>query len=308
LKTSPMRFAYRFFLFSVLTMGLLPARAQELQCEVRINTERVQITDRQIISDMERAIFDFMNSRRWTNDVYRPEERIRCKLFITLQEVPQVGSYKAIVQLVSQRPVFGTGYETPLLSVVDKNWEFDYLPSQPLQFSENSFTSTLSSLLSFYAYIIIGMDRDSFVRLGGSPYYDKAVQILTNTVAQAGGNPGWQAFDDTRARYWLLTNLQDPQLEPFRVAIYQYFRLGLDRFAEKPEEGRAAITDALKGIQQVATLRPGTAIVRAFFEAKADELANIYKNDPKRDEKQLAYTILTEIDAPNTQKYQVLAR
>ncbi len=289
-------------------IAVLPARAQELQCEVRLNTDRVQITDRQIINDMERAMSDFMNTRRWTSDVVRPEERIKCKIYVTLQEVPQVGTYKAIVQVASQRPVFGTGYETPLLSVVDKGWEFDYLPSQPLQFAENSYTSTLSSLLSFYAYMIIGMDHDSFQRLGGSPYYDRALQILTNTSSQVGNNPGWSSRDDTRARYWLLTNVQDPQLEPFRVALYQYFRLGLDRFAEKPEEARAAIVLGLQGIRDAANRRPGTAIVRAFFEAKADELTNIFKNDPKRDEKAAMYTLLTEVDASNTQKYQVLAK
>ena len=301
-----MRFIFLFCCLALLRP--LAARAQELQCEVRLNTDRVQITDRQLITDMERAIADFMNTRRWTNDVVRPEERIKCRMFITLQEVPQVGSYKAIVQILAQRPVFGTGYETPLLSVVDKNWEFDYLPSQPLQFAENSFTSTLSSLLSFYAYVIIGMDHDSFQRLGGSAYYDRAQQILTNTAAQAAGNPGWKSFDDTRARYWLLTNLQDPQLEPFRVALYQYFRLGLDQYAEKPEDARAAIAEGLRGIRQVANLRPGTAIVRAFFEAKADEIANVFKTDPKRDRKNELFTLLTEIDAPNTQKYQILAR
>ncbi len=302
-----MRFAA---LLAVLLLLLpkAPLRAQEIQCEVRLNSERVQITDRQLLTDMERAMADFLNTRRWTSDVVRPEERIKCKLLVTLQEVPQVGTYKAIVQLQAQRPVFGTGYETPLMSIVDKGWEFDYLPSQPLQFAENSYTSTLSSLLSFYAYMIIGLDHDSFQRLGGSPYYDRALQIMTNTSAQAGGNPGWTSRDDTRARYWLLTNLQDPQLEPFRVALYQYYRLGLDRFAEKPEEARASIALGLQGIQQAVNLRPGNAIVRAFFETKSDEITNVFKNDPKRDQKAAMLTLLTEIDAPNTQKYQILAR
>ena len=302
----PMRFTFLLTLWS--SLALRPACAQEIQCEVRLNSERVQITDRQLLSDMERAMADFLNTRRWTNDVVRPEERIRCKMLVTLQDVPQVGSYKAIVQIQAQRPVFGTGYDTPLLSVVDKSWEFDYLPSQPLQFAENSYTSTLSSLLSFYAYMIIGMDHDSFQRLGGSPYYDRALQILTNTSSQASGNPGWSSRDDTRARYWLLTNVIDPQLEPFRVAIYQYFRLGLDRFAEKPEEARAAVVLGLQGIQQVVNLRPGSALIRAFFEAKADEITNVFKGDPKREQKAAMFTLLTEIDAPNTQKYQVLAR
>ena len=284
-----------------------PARAQELQCEVRINSERVQITDRQILSDMERAMADFLNTRRWTNDVVRPEERIKCKMVVTLQQAV-TGSYQAIVQIQAVRPVFGTGYETPLLSVVDKNWEYEYLPSQPMQYAENSYTSTLASLLSFYAYMIIGIDHDSFQRLGGSPYYDRALQVMNNTSAQAAGNPGWTSRDDTRARYWLLTNMQDPQFEPFRGALYQYYRLGLDRFAEKPADARAAIVQALQGIQQVVNVRPGSALVRAFFETKADEIANVFKSDPKTDQKAAMFTLLTEIDAPNTQKYQVLTR
>lgn len=296
------------FAFVLLSAGFTrAAHAQELQVEVRLNSERVQVTDRQLLNDMERAMAEFLNTRRWTNDVVRPEERIRCKMLVTLQEAVN-GSYKAIVQIQATRPVFGTGYETPLLNVVDKNWEFEFLPSQPLQFAENSFTTTLSSLLSFYAYMIIGMDHDSFQRLGGSPYYDRALQIVNNTAAQASGNPGWSSRDDTRARYWLLTSAQDPQLEPFRVALYQYYRLGLDRFAEKPEEARTAIVQALRGIQQAVNVRPGTAIVRAFFETKADEIANVFKSDPKRDQKAAMFSLLTEIDAPNTQKYQVLAR
>lgn len=291
--------------FALISFG---TRAQELQCQLTINSERVQITDRQLLQDMERAMNDFMNTRRWTSDAYRPEERIKVKIVVTLQEVPQVGVYKAIVQVVSTRPVFGTGYETVLLSAVDKQWEFEYLPSQPLQYSENSYTSTLASLLSFYAYIVIGMDQDSFARLGGSPYYDRALQIATNTAAQAANNPGWNSFGDTRARYFLLTNLQDPQLEGMRTGAYQYYRLGLDRFAEKPEEGRAAIYKALQDVQKSVQARPGTALVRAFFEAKSDELANVFKNDPKRDQKAAVYTLLTDIDAPNSQKYQVLAR
>ena len=286
-------------------LGYLPLRAQELQCDVVVNGEQVQITDRRILTDLRNAVSNFMNNQRWTNDTYKPEERIKCRMLITLIEVPQIGTYKAIAQVVVSRPVYGTGYETPLVSLVDKSWAFDYTEAQPLQFSENTFTSSLASLLSFYAYAIIGMDRDSFTRLGGSPFYDRALQIQNNASSQAPNPAGWAAGDDTRSRYWILNNLQDPQMQGYREAQYLYYRQGMDIFIQQPEEARKNILQAVKNIQGITQIRPGAAILRSFFETKADELVSVFKgaNPP---EKQAVYTMLSQIDPTNIAKYQVI--
>lgn len=297
---------YKYFVIGwVLWVSSLPLRAQELQCDVIINSDQVQIQDRRVFTDMRNAVSNFMNNQRWSNDTYRPEERIKCRMLITITQVPQIGSYNAIVQVVTSRPVYGTGYETPLLSLVDRSWAFDYIEAQPLQFSENTFTSNLAALLSFYGYLIVGMDRDSFVRLGGSPFYDKALQILNNAATQAPNTTGWKSADDTRSRYWLLNNLQDPQLEGYRVAQYLYYRQGMDIFIQQPEEARKNMVEAIKNIQQVFQIRPGAPILRSFFETKAEEIVAVFKgaNPP---EKQAVYAMLSQIDPTNITKYQAI--
>ncbi|AIZ63354.1 hypothetical protein PK28_05950 [Hymenobacter sp. DG25B] len=280
------------------------ATAQELNCEVRVSTENVTIADRQLVSQMEKDISQFLNKRRWTNETYRPEERINCKLFIGIQAIPQSGTYQATARIISSRPVYGTGYETNLLTFADKGWVFNYSPQNPLDYSETSFVSNLSSLLSFYAYIVIGMDHDSFARMGGSPYYDVARQIVANAASQTLENDkGWKDTE-SRNRYWLLNNLQDPQLEACRTALYAYYRQGLDIFIEKPKDARASMVSALQGIQQAAQRRPGTLLIRAFFDAKADEIANVFRTSQEQEQKATVVTMLTEIDPTNSAKYQ----
>jgi hypothetical protein len=284
-------------------LTLVSAQAQELQCEVVINSDQIQATDKRVFAEMRTAIDNFINNRRWTTDVYKAEERIRCRMLVTITQMPQIGNYTAVVQVVSNRPIYGTGYETPLLSFIDKNWTFEYMEAQPLQFSDNTYTSSLASLLSFYAYMIIGMDRDSFARLGGSPFYDRALLVVNNVAAQGQNNPGWKAFEDNRNRYWLLNNLQDPQMEGFRAGLYLYYRQGLDIFIQEPDKARANMLEAIKNIQRVAQLKPGAAVIRAFFESKSDEIVSVFRGAPPTD-KQNVLAVLSEIDPTNLTKYQ----
>jgi hypothetical protein len=302
----------RKYLFSgfagIFMLMAFSLQAQELLCDVVVNSDQVQQTsDKSIFMNMQREIYEFLNNRRWTNDSYKVDERIRCKLLITVTERSATGECKANVQIVSSRPVYGTGYETTVLSFVDKNWAFLYNQAVPLQYSENSFTSHLSSLLAFYAYVIIGMDNDSFSPKGGSAAYDRAIQEMNNVLAQGQGNPGWRAFEDTRNRYWLLTNLMDPQMEPVRTAIYSYHRLGLDLMGTNPGEARKGALEALKNIQKVNQTRPGAALTRSFFDAKAYEIVQFLKGaDPA--EKQSAYTMLSEVDPTNINRYQTMLK
>ncbi|MDQ4141930.1 MAG: DUF4835 family protein [Bacteroidota bacterium] len=296
---------YVFTLALSFLIAYSSVSAQELNCEVIINDDQVSVTDKRVFRDMQRDISNFLNNQRWTSTLYKPEERIQARMLITITSVPTIGNYTATVQVLSARPVYGTGFETTMLSFFDKDWVFEYTDAQPLQFSENSYTSHLASLLTFYAYLIIGLDNDSFSSLGGSAMYDRATNVLNNVVAQNLNAPGWKAFEDTRNRYWLLTNLQDPQIEPFRTAVYNYFRQGMDIFIQKPADARTNILKAIKSIQQVAQRRPGTAIIRSFFDAKSDEIVNVFKGGAAGD-KQAVYAILSELDPTNITKYQVL--
>ncbi|MHC2990102.1 hypothetical protein OB13_00280 [Pontibacter sp. HJ8] len=283
----------------------LGAKAQELQCDVVVNSEQVAYADRQLFTEMQNRIFEFMNSRRWTNQTYQVEERIKCRILINLTEMPEIGTFRANVQVVSVRPAHGTGYESTLFSFVDKDWLFQFTEAQPLDFAENNFSSNLSSMLAYYAYMIIGMDNDSFGRLGGTPAFDRARSILNLAASQNSVYPGWRPFEGNRNRYWMIDNMQDPQFVPFREGLYTMHRQGIDLMIQDPEKARKATLAVLKDIQKLSQQKPGAAILRSFFDAKSDELINIFKTAAPAD-KQAAYTLLTQVDPTNNAKYEVL--
>lgn len=291
-KKSLLIIVFSFFSYSIL--------AQEINCNVTINAQNIQISDRSIFQDMENAFEQFLNNRRWTNEVFRPEERIRCNMVLTMETMPNIGSFTASLQIQVLRPVYGTNYETVVFNFADRNWQFDYTESLPLEFNENTFNTNLTSMLGFYAYIILGYDYDSFSRLGGSPFFDRAFNVVIN--AQQSPRAGWKQFESNRNRYWITENLMSSQMVPVREAIYEYHRLGLDMFGRDPEQGRDAIITALQKIKDVNKLRPNSVIINSFFDAKSDELANIFSqgNDSKRRQ---AVEILRELDPTNTEKY-----
>ncbi len=279
--------------------------AQELNCKITINAQQVQTTERRIFSDMEQAFTQFFNSRKWTNDVYRPEERISCNIIINMEEMPSVGNFKAAVQILSARPVFSSGYETVIFNFADRDWQFDYTESQPLQFNENAFTSNITSMLAYYAYIILGMDYDSYSKMGGTPYFEQAFLIVNN--AQQSGAVGWDQFGNNRNRYWLTENLMNAAMIPLRESIYDYHIKGLDIFQEKPDEARRVILEALKKVQQVKAIRPNSIYPIAFMDAKIDELVNIYSQGDMSIRRQ-AYDILTKLDPGENDKLQAIIK
>ena len=259
---------------------------------------------------MQNDIRTFLNNRAWTTQTYRPEERIRLKVFIGITAIPQNGTYNATMRLISTRPVYGTGYDTNVISIVDRNFNFNYSPQTPLDFSPNSFVSNLSSLLGYYAYLVIGLDHDTFARLGGTPYYELARNVVSYSANQTQSNEvdeGWRGTG-SRERHFLLDNITDPQLEAFRTGLYGYYRQGLDLFIEKPDEARASVMAALSGIQKAAITRPSTLFARAFFDAKSDEIANIFRTSQDQQLKQQLVTMLTEVDPTNSAKYQTVLK
>jgi len=297
-----------FPLCALLLAAAPAARAQELLAEVRVSTENVTISDPTLVTQMQNDMQAFLNTRAWTTQPYRPEERIRLKLFVGITAIPTNGTYNATMRLISTRPVFGTGYDTNVISISDRSFNFNYSPQTPLDFSTNSFVSNLSSLLGYYAYLVIGLDRDTFAPLGGTPYYDLARNVVNYSANQTNTNEpdeGWRGTG-SRERHFLLDNVTDPQLEAFRTGLYGYYRLGLDTFIEKPEESRAAVMTALTGVQKAAISRPSTLFARAFFDAKSDEIANIFRTSQDQQQKQQLVTMLTEVDPTNSAKYQTV--
>lgn len=292
----------RFFTVFLVFIGFA-SFGQELNCRVIVNAQQVETTERAIFEEMETDFAQFLNNRKWTSDEFKEEEIINCNVLITISEMPSVGQFKASVQILSSRPVYGTSYETVLLNFADRDWDFEFVQSQPLQFNENAFINNITSLLSYYAYLIIGYDYDSFSELGGEPHYQKAFNIVNN--AQQSNYSGWQQFNSVRNRYWMIENIQNPQLEPVRKSIYNYHRLGLDILQENKEEAEKNILAALSEIQKANRARPRSIITVSFMDAKADEIVQIFSNSSLAIRRQ-AYNLLTNIDPARTDQFKAL--
>lgn len=288
----------------VLLFIPLIAFSQELRCNVSVNSQRIQGTNRILFQNMQTAIYEFMNNTTWTNHVYGFDERIECSIMLNITE--QIGSdeFKGTIQVQSRRPVFNTSYNTTMLNFQDNNLHFRFREYEKIEFSESTHLNNLSSILAFYAYVIIGLDYDSFSLLGGTEYFQKAERIVSN--AQNAVERGWKAYEGNRKnRYWLIENLLNPKYKPLREAIYKYHRLGLDVMSEKTAEGRAEIAESLVLLQRVYREKPDPYLfaLQLFFDAKSDELVNIF-SESFPTEKARVVNILTEIDNANASKYK----
>jgi hypothetical protein len=291
----------RRILFIVLVIISGSAFGQELNCTVSINATQIQTSDRGIFKDMKNGIEQFMNSRKWTNDVFKQYEKINCNLLMTISKMPSVGNFIATVQVRSSRPVFNTNYSSLIFNFADRDWEFQYIESLPLDYNDNTYTTNLTSMLAVYAYLIIGLDYDSFSELGGTQYYQKALNVVNN--AQQSNLPGWSAMNSNRNRYWIVEGFNNPQMTDVRKAIYAYHRLGLDTFDKTPDKSREIILKGLRDIKKVRDINPAAIMVVSFFDAKSKELANIFSEGNLQARKE-AYEIITSIDPSNRNAYQ----
>lgn len=296
------------FIFSVGTFLLVSGlQAQELNCRVIINADAVQITDKRVFRDMEEAFARFLNERKWTNIEYQMEERINCNLMLTFQNTPGAtsGRFIASAQIQSFRPVFGSSYESFVFNFGDRDWEIEYVESQPIEYSEANFLSNIASMLSFYAYIIIGLDNDTFSSMGGDPYFEKAQNIML--YSQQSGFKGWQQFDSSRNRYWLIENLLSPQMRPIREGLYTYHRQGLDTFIEKPDESRKNILEVVKEIRKITTIRPNAILTISFMDAKSSEMAKIFEQGEMGVRRE-AFNLLNEIAPSKRDEFSNIIR
>jgi hypothetical protein len=274
---------------------------QELNCKVTVNADQIQSTDRAVFKDMERAIATFMNTRKWTNDSYKNYERINCNIFLNFSKgTPSIGSYSASAQITVARPVFNTNYETVLFNFADREWEFEYIESQPLEYNDNAYINNLTSMLAFYAYVIIGIDADSFAEKGGDPFFQKAFTVVNNS--QSSNRPGWQSIGSNRNRYNLITDINNPQMVELRKNTYKYHRIALDTFDKTPDDSRQTVLTVLKNIKNVWQIYPNSIYVITFFDSKATELVNIF-SEGQLNVRREAYDLLTTVD-PKRNTYQ----
>ena len=292
-----MRIPLLFCLFLLLALRL---SAQEFQCSVSVSSSRIEGTYKEIFQTMRNDISEFMNNKKWTDHQFSVDERIICTIFIQVTDQIGADEFKGSIQVQLNRPVFNSSYQTPILNIKDNDFDVRYVEFQPLEYNETSNTNALTNVLAYYAYIILGFDYDSFSPMGGTPYFQKARDIVNKS--QNAHEKGWRAFEGNINRFWLIDNLTNKAYSPFRDLMYRYHRLGLDVMSEKPDIGRSEIADALKNMQKVYRARPDTYINRIFFDAKSDEIVNIFSKG-SNDERSRVMTILTECDPANSGKY-----
>jgi hypothetical protein len=290
---------------ALLLIGAVPATSQELYCNVQVSAQKIQGSNREVFQSMQRDIYEFMNSMVWTDNIFSFSERIECNLLINLDEQLSADEFRGTIQVQLSRPVYNTTYKTTVLNFIDNNFQFRYVEFQPLEFNPNSFTSNLVSVLAYYAYLIIGMDFDTFSPEGGTPYFQVAEKIVTN--AQTTPEPGWKPYDGSRNRnrYWLIKNILDKEYSGVRQFEYLYHIRGLDRMESDMTQARTEIYESLRRLQEVYRSRPDPFMyyMTVVIEAKVSEIVNIF-TPGFPEEKNRVVQILTEIDPANESKYK----
>ncbi len=280
----------------------------ELLCTTTIIDYQIQVTDKSVFRTLEKEISNFMNGRNWTNEKFDQNEKIECNIQIILntydpKQNPAV--FQGSAQIQSRRPIYGTAYNSVAFNINDENWNFEYMVNSPSwNYNENGFTSDLVSLLSFYAYYIIGTDFDSYGLYAGTPYFSKAFQIANYSQSSAKYPTGWQPFErNIRSRYNLADNVNNERFKPMREANYIYHRQGMDQMLKDPDKARQNIYSSLELVQKIYKIAPNTVMLNVFFESKSDELVNIFKGSPAN-EKPKVISLLNEINISNTSKYE----
>ena len=279
-------------------------QAQELNCNLQINSDKIQGSNKSVFTTLQKSATEFLNNRRWTELAYEENERIECNINIIINSV-EGETYSAEMVVQSRRPVFNSSYTSTLLNIRDQDFKFTYREFEPLEFNESNLNANLTAVLAYYAYIIIGYDMDTFSRLGGTPYFQVAENIVSQ--AQTSDWGGWKAFENDKNRYALISNVMDDAFKKFREFFYEYHRLGLDEMSINSTNGRAKITSGIPVLRNVYRARPTTVIISSFLESKSDELINIFKKGTP-EEKKLVLDILTTVNPTLTNRYEEIMK
>ena len=281
--------------------------AQELQAKITINHAQISGTEKGVFDNLQQTLQQFVNNRQWTHLQFQKNERIICNFNITVTKYDRdqnLFTCKALIQ--ANRPVFNSAYTSTLYNNVDDNFTFRFAEYDQLEFNEQQIDNQLTALFAYYAYLIIGIDLDSFAPKGGEDILQHCMNLTNN--AQNLDYPGWKAFSDDRNRYAIISDYLDGALEPFRQLQYDYYRKGLDEMANNAERGRTEITSALEtGLKKAKENRPLSLLPQIWTDFKKDELANIYRGKGTQKEKESIYELLFSIN-PSQNKYWDLVK
>lgn len=288
-------------LLSLLVLACLPAlpaSAQELNCRVTINYDDLQDTDVNFLDQFGLFVEDYLNNQTWTNDRFEEVERIGCTFQIRFSQRPTQNSFVARLVVTSSRPIYGTRQSTRMLNISDTDWAFDYIQGQSLTRDFNRF-DRLTSVLDYYAFLILGYDYDSFAPLGGTPFFEQAQTIVD--LAQAEGAAGWTSFGADRVRSQIAQEMTDPRFGAVRQAYYTVHRLGVDAFIEDQEAVRVALLETLRALEGLRDQAVNSYVLDVFFDTKADAMVGMLTGSA---ESTAAYALLLELDPTNASKYQ----
>jgi hypothetical protein len=275
-------------LFVIAFISTLLLQAQELNCSVIVNSNQVNQTNQQVFKTLERSLNDYVNKTKWTNKVYAVNERINCNMLITVTGFDN-NRFEATLQIQSNRPVFNSTYETPVFNFQDKQFSFNYNEFEPLFYNDNAFESNLVSVVTYYVYIILGIDADTFKNNGGSDFFNQARDIVS--MAQSSNFLGWKQVDGNRTRWMLIDNLLSNTFIEYRQAMYEYHRLGLDVMSDNSIQAKEKINGSIRLLGNLNNKRPNSFLLQTFFDAKADEIASVFSGGPKYDIRQLTSTL-----------------
>ncbi len=277
--------------------------AQELLCEVNVLSPKAQEENVAIYDVLKESIEEFMNNRKWTDDDYEFYERIECNIQITIDNAISQTQFAASIQIQSSRPVYNSDYKTPVFIANDNDFSFSFQPNTLIQFSLDQHRDNLSSVLGFYAYYILGMDYDSYSPLGGTDYFLKAQQVVSN--CQNAGESGWRPSESDRNRYWLVENILGQTFSPLRDINYTYHRQGFDLMYNSADAIRTRIIADLNTLKSIHQIKPTSYNMQLFFIAKSDEILNLYRDAPESEKEQIKSLLMT-IDPGNIPKYDRL--
>ena len=281
--------------------------SQELRCNISVSATKIPGANKNIFRTLQMDLYDFMNNRKWTNHNYTINEKIECSINIQLNKQYSADEYDGTITIQSKRTAFNSSYQSTVLNIRDENFRFKYQEYQAIEFTENANKDNLTSVLAYYAYVILGFDYDTYSLNGGTEYFEKARKIVNESQNFPNSYRGWKAFESDYNRYWLVDNLMNNSYSSFRECTYIYYRKGLDAMSESVESGRSEIAESLKLIQKVFRAKSRLYITQIFFDAKSTELVNIFsKSYP--DEQNRVIKILSECDPSNASKYEGMAK
>jgi len=274
-------------LITICLLVSIAVGAQELNCNVTINSDQLSQGDLPVFRTLERSLNDFVNKSKWSNRTFKENERINAQMFITITKY-ESNRFEGNIQIQSSRPVFNTSYETPIFNYKDNNLTFEYIEYSPLIFNENVYESNLVGVVAYYINVMLGLDADTFALEGGTDHFRVAQNITTQ--AQGTSYKGWDATED-RSRFELISDLLSNTYREYRVAMYNYHRKGLDILGDNNSTGKQVIAGTMKLFETMQKRRPNAFLIQTFFDAKSDEIRDIFSDGPKVDIVKLKETL-----------------